>query len=255
MDKKCTKCGEVKSVEEFYGDKKSKDGHHSQCIKCFNKSRKKHYLDNRDKMLKRAKDNRIKFKDYYKEYSYQYNKSHKKEKLEHSQNWAKNNPEKVKESHQRHYLNNKEKINEKSKQRNKDNPEKRKEVIHNYYLRNKEEVKKRSKEWAEKNPERYKETKKIWCEKNKDRCLEYVRRKQCLMRKHRPPWADKEMIKAIYSGARIATMLFERDFQVDHIVPLNHKYISGLHVPDNLQILTAEENLIKSNRFIVEGRN
>ncbi len=62
-----------------------------------------------------------------------------------------------------------------------------------------------------------------------------------------PKWlseAHRREIRALYgeSKARGGSL-----WHVDHIVPLQGKTVSGLHVPWNLQLLPASENLRKKN--------
>ena len=45
--KRCSKCGEVKPVEEYYKDRTRKDGLRGLCKTCTNKSLKKHYNKDR----------------------------------------------------------------------------------------------------------------------------------------------------------------------------------------------------------------
>jgi len=59
-----------------------------------------------------------------------------------------------------------------------------------------------------------------------------------------PPWANQEILSRIYDCAE--------DDQVDHIIPLQGELVCGLHVETNLQYLSVEENLRKSNKFITD---
>lgn len=70
-----------------------------------------------------------------------------------------------------------------------------------------------------------------------------------------PKWLtniDLENIKNKYYLAQMKTQLTGETWHVDHVIPLKGKYVSGLHVPSNLQIIKSMENFKKSNVFKVE---
>ena len=61
-----------------------------------------------------------------------------------------------------------------------------------------------------------------------------------------------EQIADIYAEASSRRAQGE-DVHVDHIYPLQGETVSGLHVPSNLRIIPAIENLRKHNKMIEEA--
>lgn len=70
--------------------------------------------------------------------------------------------------------------------------------------------------------------------------LARVRLRDLLKEQAVPIWADEDAITTFYKNC-------PEGCHVDHIIPLNGKYVCGLHVLSNLQYLPAKENLTKSN--------
>jgi ribosomal 50S subunit-associated protein YjgA (DUF615 family) len=64
-----------------------------------------------------------------------------------------------------------------------------------------------------------------------------------------PPWVDLEAIRALHAEARRLTLETGVEHHVDHVIPLQGRLVSGLHVHTNMQILTGSENSRKWNRF------
>jgi hypothetical protein len=68
-----------------------------------------------------------------------------------------------------------------------------------------------------------------------------------------PKWIGKEemfLINEAYELATLRTKQFGFAWHVDHIIPLLGKFVSGLHVPENLQVIPGKDNISKSNKYL-----
>jgi hypothetical protein len=62
-------------------------------------------------------------------------------------------------------------------------------------------------------------------------------------------WADLGKIRAIYKMAAQLTKETGIPHEVDHMLPIKGRKVSGLHVHFNLQVIPAMDNRKKFNKF------
>lgn len=69
-----------------------------------------------------------------------------------------------------------------------------------------------------------------------------------------PKWLTEDdlwMIAEIYDLAERRSIVTRIAWHVDHIIPLQGKLVSGLHVPSNLQVIIGSENRRKHNSWSI----
>ena len=167
--------------------------------------------------------------------------------------------EKKKATQKAYYEANKERLNAQSKAHYEANKDKRNAQSKAWYEANKDKynqvnkdrIKARKKAWYEANKDKIKAHTKVYYEANKASHIERAIFRQKLLNKlQRPSWYNSKLVNNIYNKChklnKIAGFI---KYHVDHIVPLQGKNVSGLHVQGNLQIILASVNLSKSNKF------
>jgi len=134
----------------------------------------------------------------------------------------------------------------------KSNPIKTKKNRRSFYIKNIENEKKQSQLWAIKNPKRKAVNFANWATKNRSKLTSKQQARDAKKRQAMPNWLTPihlAQIQEMYDIANARTFQTGIQHHVDHIVPLQGDTVSGLHVPWNLQVLTAFENISKKNKF------
>ena len=148
-------------------------------------------------------------------------------------NYSNKNKEKKKKYHKEWYKKNKKQKNAANK---------------TWQQNNKERQKNYQKEWYRINKDKRRAVGKKWEQNNKDKVNASKAKRRALEKQAIPTWANLRAIRSLYRKAIELTKTTGVKHEVDHIYPLQSKYMCGLHVETNLQILTKAENSAKSNR-------
>ena len=108
-----------------------------------------------------------------------------------------------------------------------------------------------TKNWQEQNPDQVKITSQNYRKNNKGKINANTAKYAASKLQRTPKWlADIhfQQIGIFYDSADRLTKELGIKFEVDHVIPLQGDNVSGLHVPWNLQVITAKENHVKGNR-------
>jgi hypothetical protein len=118
-----------------------------------------------------------------------------------------------------------------------------------------------AKQWRLKNRERSREVSRqaasTWRAKNPAQAASYrsapykiaanAARRRAGIKRRTPAWANRGFLVAIYAVADRVSSCTGIPWEVDHVIPLHGRNVSGLHVQGNLQLLPRKLNRAKSN--------
>ena len=141
----------------------------------------------------------------------------------------------------------KAKLKEAYAQRKEDNPN----LLSDWYAKNREKDLANSKLAYQANAEDRKAKQRLWSKTNRGTANALGRKYKLKKINATPKWLSESQLLHIKCKYQLAAMLNihgVEPWHVDHIVPIRGKDVCGLHVPWNLRVIPAKENMTKGNR-------
>ena len=238
VNKKCTKCHNIKNITFFTKDSSKKDGLRSSCRDCDKIIKKLYYLNNKEKVKISNK------------------------------NWENKNPEKIKE------IKNKYRISIKHKEWKERNKTRISELKKNWNIKNPEKVKQCKRKERIKNSERYKKYYKNYKKQRELNDILFLLKERigCLIRNSTKKYYKNSravnILKIEISKFRdyiesqfLENMSWENygEWELDHKVPVslaeNQDEFLKLNHYSNFRPLWKKENISKSNKLLKEFEN
>ena len=212
-------CNVAKPLAAFYARKQSLDGHRSECKECA---------------------------------------------LARNSKWREANPEAFKTSLEKHRTANKDtilalgkvyrernkaEINARRRARYAANPIPHKESVKRDAAKNRDRVKAALQQFNADNPGYRTAYNAQYYKDNRAKCIALAKKREAYVKRQSKvvaglTQAHKAEVDALYWFCQVFA-----GYEVDHVVPLQGKRVTGLDVPWNMQVLTRAENRRKSNKF------
>lgn len=221
--KTCRTCLRHLLLSCFGQHKRYDDGLNSQCQECVADYQHLHYLANKDTIIKRTSATKIK--------------------------WQQENPELAAQKNRTYAAENAEKIAVRKRNQRQTKKLEISEYSRQYREKNREACNERARVWNSDNPDRVNARHASYRREKPHRYAGYVAKRNAAKLRATPVWADLDAILQFYEDASRMTRETGIKHEVDHIVPLQGKFVCGLHCEANLQVLTKRENISKHNKW------
>ena len=159
--------------------------------------------------------------------------------------WREANPDKARAKASKWYAENADKARAKAAEWYAANLDKARAKASKWRAANPDKVEANNAKRGAENPEKAKARTAKWYAENPEKARANNAKRRARKLRATPAWADTSAIAALYAAC-------PSGYHVDHVVPLKGKKVCGLHVHNNLQYLTAGENMRKGAKHPVE---
>lgn len=200
------------------------------CVECQAISNQRHWHANREELVKQHRTRLNENRDHY--------NSNRRDKYKEDEAFR----EQIKQRAKYWYTQNRETVLS-------DPNYKAKRIM--YQVRNKKRLSLSHALWRSNNRQHVNEQSRLYQAQHRS----YYTAKQAAYRAQKrlatPPWCEHDSVLAMYERAKQLSHETDVPHHVDHIVPLVHPLVCGLHCLANLQILTERDNKSKNNKHVV----